>query len=94
MRHFPKKAQEFSENWISAELSNNQLLGFIWQKEFVTQIENRLLTVPQLEFQFGDIASGESKEGKYSIFMGRGSWTDIRKIWKDTVEKKASTRSL
>ncbi|MHA1156758.1 MAG: hypothetical protein ACTSQK_11680, partial [Candidatus Heimdallarchaeota archaeon] len=90
-RHFPEKAQEFSETWIGAELSNNQLLGFIWYKEFVTKIETRSLTVPQLEFQFGDIAPGESKEGKNFIFMGRGSWTDIRKIWKDTVEKKSST---
>ncbi|MHA1556750.1 MAG: COG1470 family protein, partial [Candidatus Heimdallarchaeota archaeon] len=90
-RHFPEKAQEFSETWIGAELSNNQLLGFIWHKEFVTKIETRSLTVPQLEFQFGDIAPGESKEGKNFIFMGRGSWTDIRKIWKDTVEKKSST---
>jgi len=91
-RHFPDNPQDFIENWISTELSNNQLLGFIWHKEYVTKIETRVVTIPQLEFQFGDIAPGESKEGKYHIFMGRGSWTDIRKIWKDTIEKESSTK--
>ena len=88
-RDLPTKPDEFSENWSCYVYRGGEVVGAIWSRENLDEVDFSWGSLPRLIYVVKLKPYSRVELPPVYIYVGKGSWKDIRNYYKRNFEKKA-----